>query len=260
LLEATEGVYVTYRKALAFGLLAALVAPVGDDDPSKARSDFLEKRNRELEGMAVEQLRARVGSLEKDLYDQREKNRELKAVAEKVKDFDVMAKELEAYRALGKPEELTGKLQELTTASTTLEQYRMAELVAGAAKTTKLEFDLGGKKESRAVNAEKLAHLVKLHGLKLEMRDGLIADADGKPVAGKVAHVLLEGGKSKALGEYISTDPNLATFADWVAEPPNAAKPTGGTPVVPQPSGSTQQPPAASDPSKEKRSSETYQF
>ncbi len=259
MLEAAEGVYVMYRKALALGLLAALVAPVGDDDPSKARLDHLEKRNKELEGMTTETLRGLVGRLEGDLYGLREKNRELKAVAEKVKDFDVMAKELEAYRALGKPEEITGKLGELTTASATLEQYRMAELVAGAAKTTRLEFDVAGKKESRAVNPEKLAHLVKLHGLKLEMRDGLIADAEGKPITGKVAHVLLEGGKSKALGEYISTEPNLATFADWVAEASNPAKP-GGTPVVPQPAGNTNPPSAPADAAQQKRSSETYQF
>jgi hypothetical protein len=227
-----------YRKT--FGWAKPLAWLVGDgDDKTSARETALAEKLKALEGFTIEQLRTHITRLEGDNYGLREKNRELKTTAEKVKDFDAMTTELESYRTYGKPDELKTKLDGLTTTSKELEQYKMGELVASAAKTTRLEFEMNGKKESRAVNPENLAKIIKLHGLKLELKDGTLPDADGKPVVAKIAHVLLEEGKSKPLSEYIGTD--LGEFASWVAETP--AKPaTAGTNVVPQPSGTTPTP------------------
>jgi hypothetical protein len=243
-----------YRKT--FGWASSLAWLVGDgDDKTSARETALAEKLKALEGFTIEQLRTHITRLEGDNYGLREKNRELKTTAEKVKDFDAMATELESYRTHGKPDELKTKLDSLATTSSQLEQYRMNELVASAAKTTRLEFDVNGKKETRAVNAENLARIVKLHGLKLELKDGTLPDADGKPIVAKIAHVLLEEGKSKPLGEYIGTD--LGEFASWVAETP--AKPTiGGTPVVVQPNSNNPPTPPVGD--VVNRSSETYRF
>jgi hypothetical protein len=244
-----------------FGWAKSLGWLVGDDDPNAERSAYLEKRNRDLEGMTVEALRSRIGTLEGDNYGYRQRNAKLdasvKALEEKSKGFDDLQKELETYRAFGKPDEVTTKLKTLEESSLQLETYRMAELVASAAKTTRLEFQVGDKKEARPVNADKLTELVNLHKLKLELRDGTLPDADGKPVAAKIAHVLTGEKTSKPLSEYLATD--LSKFADWVAEAPT--KPTAGsTTVVPQ-SGSGNPPPAtAGDSAQSKRSSETYQF
>ena len=245
-----------YRKS--FGWAKSLTWLVGDgegDDKSLTQAQriaFLEKRNQELQNMDATQLRAKIAVLEGDLQDQREKHRKALETIEKEKVS--LTTELETYRPFGKPDELKTKLETLTSTTATLEQYRMNELVASAAKTTRLEFELNGKKESRAVNAENLAELVRLHKLKLELKDGTLPDADGKPVATKIAHVLLEEGKSKPLGEYIGTE--LGKFASWVAETPS--KPVaGGTPVVVQPNSTNSNPAPVAETN---RNSDTYRF
>jgi hypothetical protein len=245
-----------YRKT--FGWAKSLTWLVGDgegDDKSLTQAQriaFLEKRNQDLQNMDSAALRAKIAVLESDLQDQREKHR--KALDALEKEKTVLTTEVESYRAYGKPEELKTKLDTLTSTTATLEQYRMNELVASAAKTTRLEFEVSGKKESRAVNPDNLAELVKLHGLKLELKDGTLPDADGKPVATKIAHVLLEEGKSKPLGEYIGTE--LGKFASWVAEAPT--KPiAGGTPVVVQPNSTNPTPAPVAETN---RNSETYRF
>jgi hypothetical protein len=248
-----------YRKSFGWAKsLAWLVGEGEENDKGQTQAQriaFLERRNQELQNMDAAQLRAKIAVLEGDLQDQREKHRKALETIEKEKVS--LTGELETYKAFGKPEELKTKLETLSSTTASLEQYRMAELVSVAAKTTRLDFDVGGKKEARAVNAEKLTELVHLHKLKLEMKDGTMQDEAGKPVKASIAHVLLEDGKSKPLSEYLSSD--LSKFVDWVAEAP--AKPTTGTVVVPQPTpNNNQAPPNEADILNQKRQSDTYQM
>ena len=130
-----------YRKT--FGWAKSLTWLVGEgegDDKSLTQAQritFLEKRNQDLQNMDSAALRARVAVLEGDLQDQREKHR--KALESLEKEKGVLTTEVESYRAYGKPDELKTKLDSLTSTTATLEQYRMGELVASAAKTTRLE-------------------------------------------------------------------------------------------------------------------------
>lgn len=210
----------------------------GDDDKEKRDREWRERRGKDLEGMAAEAMKARILDLE---VQKHELNNQVKATKEQLKSLEAERKELEAYRAYGKPEELKTKLEQAAKDAETVVGYKRLELVGEAAKLTDLEFEVGGKKELRKVNAEKLGELVKLKGLDLEIGETQVMK-DGKLEKAKAAFVKVpeEGGKSKsvALPEYVRA--NLSNFADWLADTTPAPAGTkavgqnGGTGKAPQ--------------------------
>lgn len=137
-------------------------------------------------------------------------------------DGSAIQTELEGYRALGKVDELKGKLEEATKNAETLTGFRRAEIASKAATLS-------------GYNAERLSELVRLKGLDLEVKEGII-EKDGKPEKGQIPHVKKSETESVPLSDYVKSD--LSSFADWLAD--TTAKPTtptGGTKVVPQPKG-----------------------
>jgi hypothetical protein len=230
-----------YKKAFGWGQSGTnpLKWLIGEGEPdSKAaeRTAYLEKRVKDLEGANELTLRQKISTLESDAYDLREKNRNLSGEAAKAKGIDVLNTELEAYRVFGKPDELKVNLEQAALNATEVQNFKRREVVAKAAEISTLEFEVNGKKESRAMNAKTLAELVEMKNLELEIGTTKIMK-DGKIEETPAAYVKGSDGKPVALGEYVRS--NLSSFVNSLAEAPASS----GTPFVPQPRGD-QTPPA----------------
>jgi hypothetical protein len=225
-----------YKKAFGWGIAGQnpLKWLIGEGDDSKAadRIAFLEKKIKDLEGVTEQTLRSKVATLEAEAYDAREKMRSLSEQAAKAKGIDALNTELEAYRVFGKPEELKVNLEKAALTATEVTNFKRREVVAKAAEISTLEFEVNGKKETRAMNAKTLAELVEMKNLELEIGTTKIMGKDGKLEEAPAAYVKGSDGKPVALGEYVRT--NLSSFVNSLAEAPAQSS---GTPFVPQPSG-----------------------
>ncbi|NJK44803.1 MAG: hypothetical protein HC933_11425 [Pleurocapsa sp. SU_196_0] len=189
----------------------------GSDDEDRA---FNERRYKELEGMTVESLRNQVVRLENDNKAQRG---QIRTLEETIKTGSAEKVELETYRAHGKPDELKSKLERAAKDADAVLGFRRLEVVGKVAAISKL-------------NPERLAEIVKLKGLELEIGEGIV-EKDGKPEKpekGEVAFVKGADGKPVPLADYVKTD--LASFSSWLGDTGEGKPASGpGTNVVPQP-------------------------
>jgi hypothetical protein len=232
---------VTRRNArleFLFGTLAALPMLAGvlpsraffkdgdDPEPGAGSGDpkpdvYLERRNKELEGMTVEALRAQVLRLEGDNRSQRS---ELRTLKESAKEIDTLKTELEQFKPFGKPEEIKLALENGRLATEKAITFEREKLVSNAAQHAMID--------GKPVNPLRLAEIAKLKNLELEIGETTVVK-DGKPV--NVPTVKVKSGDSSLeFGEFAKTQ--LGDFTTWLLEGAQPAQ-AAGTIITPQPAG-----------------------
>jgi hypothetical protein len=192
----------------------------GDDDERKDDKgdkdlEYRQRRQKELEGITLEAAKTQIIQFGVDAKRQRD---EIRALKEQLKGGEAEKAELEAYRKLGKADEVAQALEEAAQVKEQVAQFEREKLATKAAGLAKYK-------------PETLAELVKLYKLEVEIATESVTK-DGKTEQVEVAKVKGADGKPVALTAYVEA--HLKHFLPALTDTADTDK---GTPGVPQDGG-----------------------